>query len=241
MSIPPDSSTSADSTNSERSIQTSSTRLPDLYPYNAASVHFSCRRMLSRIRRETHSLHTDVMKPWDADPSYFHSLEWLISIHMWVELTMCPFVPSDTELALIFQLIVTGASVTRSLSIRQSLTHFCSSFFCMYFSVSHHSAHRQYIHRWRECAQRKRSQIEVRLTACCVHTSWISKSKSTQWVRALTQRWLDVWHHHTVTSFFFFHSLCINYEQLCSPYEDNFSKSSSDSLCRPRALVSSLL
>ena len=81
---------------------------------------------------------------------------------MWVELTMCPFVPSDTELTLIFQLIVREASVTRSLSIRQSLTYLCSSFFYKFFLVSHHLVHRQYIHRWRECTQWKRSQIDYK-------------------------------------------------------------------------------
>ena len=65
----------------------------------------------------------------------------------------------------------TEEPATPLLSTRQLLVHLHSSSFWAHFSVSHHSAYRQHIHRRQGCVHQKRLQTETKVG--CVPSSYI--------------------------------------------------------------------
>ena len=103
-----ESSTNADSTDSERTIPTSSARLSGLWSYNTVSIHFSRRCMMSRIRREVQSFYNEIMRPID----------------------LCL---SDIQPRVSGTGHVSVSSIRFNTCIHQLLTHLCSSFFCKQF------------------------------------------------------------------------------------------------------------
>ena len=155
---------------------------------------------------------------------------------------MCRFLPPGSELAPMFQTIATVAPATQPHSTRHSWLTCALHLFARIFQLlTIQLIDSTFTGGGKVFTERGLKLKPGWMRAQFMYLEYRNSSLLNQCVHLLSVGCgcaVITLHHH---KFFHCEALCTNCKQLCSPCEANFSKSSSDPLCRPRALVSLLL